>query len=38
MPRDYGKRLSAREIEDLLAYLSRQSIRPPEPLGTPETK
>ena len=38
MPRDFGKRLSQQEIDDLLAFLSRQSIRPPEPLATPETK
>ncbi len=30
MPKDFGKRLSAKEIDDLLAYLSRQSIRPVE--------
>jgi cytochrome c oxidase cbb3-type subunit 3 len=29
MPDDYSKRLSAVELQDLLAYLSRQSIRPP---------
>jgi len=38
MPRDYGTRLTPREIEDLLAYLSRQSIRPPEPKATTEKK
>jgi putative heme-binding domain-containing protein len=27
MPKDFGKRLSAREIDDLVAYLSRQSTR-----------
>ena len=31
MPRDYGKRLSSREMIDLLAYLSRQSMRSYEP-------
>ena len=30
MPKDFGKRLSAKEIDDLLAYLSQQSIRPVE--------
>jgi hypothetical protein len=30
MPKDYGKRLSAQELEDILAYLSRQSARPIE--------
>jgi hypothetical protein len=29
MPGDFGTRLSAQEIEDLLAYLARQSLRPP---------
>ena len=29
MPADFGTRLSAQELEDLLAYLSRQSLRPP---------
>jgi hypothetical protein len=29
MPGDYGKRLSPREIEDLLAYLARQNLRAP---------
>ena len=29
MPADFGTRLSAQEMEDLLAYLSRQSLRPP---------
>lgn len=28
MPADYSKRLSAQEIDDLLAYLSRRSVRP----------
>jgi cytochrome c oxidase cbb3-type subunit III len=31
MPGDYGKRLSKPELENLLAYLSRQSMRPPFP-------
>jgi cytochrome c oxidase cbb3-type subunit III len=30
MPKDYGKRLTAQELDDLLAYLSRQSARPIE--------
>jgi putative heme-binding domain-containing protein len=30
MPGDFGTRLSKQELEDLLAYLSRQSLRPPE--------
>jgi putative heme-binding domain-containing protein len=30
MPKDYGKRLTKQELEDLLAYLSRQSARPIE--------
>jgi len=30
MPDDYGSRLSAKEVEDVLAYLSRQSARPRE--------
>jgi cytochrome c oxidase cbb3-type subunit III len=32
MPRDYKQKLSAQEITDLIAYLSRQSIRPPDPV------
>jgi len=35
MPGDFGTRLSAEEMEDLLAYLSRQSLRPP---GTTSSK
>ena len=35
MPADYGTRLSTQEMEDLLAYLSRQSLRPP---GTSSSK
>jgi putative heme-binding domain-containing protein len=31
MPKDYGKRLSLQELDDVLAYLSRQSMRPAEP-------
>jgi cytochrome c oxidase cbb3-type subunit 3 len=30
MPKDYAKRLSSQELDDLLAYLSRQSARPIE--------
>lgn len=30
MPNDYKKRLSRDEIDNLVAYLSRQSVRPPE--------
>lgn len=30
MPKNYGKRLSKTEIDDLVSYLSRQSIRPVE--------
>ena len=35
MPGDFGTRLSKQELEDLLAYLSRQSLRPP---GTTSNK
>jgi putative heme-binding domain-containing protein len=28
MPDDYGRRLSAKELQDLFAYLSRQTVRP----------
>ncbi len=31
MPGDFGTRLSKQELEDLLAYLSRLSLRPPGP-------
>jgi cytochrome c oxidase cbb3-type subunit III len=31
MPRDFKQRLSAKELTDLLAFLSRQSVRPHEP-------
>jgi cytochrome c oxidase cbb3-type subunit 3 len=30
MPKDFGKRLSHQEIDNLVAYLSRQSMRPPD--------
>jgi cytochrome c oxidase cbb3-type subunit 3 len=33
MPEDYGKRLSSDEITNVLAYLSRQSVRPPGERG-----
>ena len=29
MPGDYGQRLSKQELQDLFAYLARQSVRPP---------
>ena len=31
MPKDYAKRLDSTEIENIVAYLSRQSLRPAEP-------
>jgi putative heme-binding domain-containing protein len=30
MPKDYGKRLGKQEVDNLVAFLSRQSMRPPE--------
>jgi hypothetical protein len=30
MPKDFNKRFSSGEIDNLVAYLSRQSVRPPE--------
>jgi cytochrome c oxidase cbb3-type subunit 3 len=36
MPDDYAKRLSPEEIQDLLAFLSRQSVRPPR-VSKPKT-
>ena len=33
MPDDYSQRLSAKELQDLLAYLARQSTRPVTALG-----
>jgi len=30
MPGDYGQRLSTQDLQDLLAFLARQSVRPPE--------
>ncbi len=31
MPEDYGQRFSKQEIDDVIAFLSRQAIRPPAP-------
>ena len=33
MPEDYGRRLTAEEIANVLAFLSRQSVRPPGERG-----
>ena len=33
MPDDYGRRLSKQELQDLIAYLARQAVRPPAPDG-----
>jgi putative heme-binding domain-containing protein len=33
MPKDFGKRLSSQEVDNVLAYLGRQSTRPVEPKG-----
>jgi putative heme-binding domain-containing protein len=33
MPEDFGKRLSASDIDNVLAFLSRQSVRPPGERG-----
>ena len=33
MPEDYGKRLASGEIDNVLAFLSRQSVRPPGERG-----
>jgi cytochrome c oxidase cbb3-type subunit 3 len=38
MPGDYGQRLSTQDLQDLLAYLARQSVRPPETAHGKETK
>jgi hypothetical protein len=38
MPGDYAKRLSAQELENLLAYLAQQSLRPPQPRAPREEK
>jgi putative heme-binding domain-containing protein len=35
MPTDYDKRLTPVEFTDLLAYVTRQSVKPPTPGGTP---
>ena len=34
MPKDYAKRLSGEEIDHVIAYLSRQTVRAVEPGGT----
>ncbi len=31
MPEDYGQRLSKQEVEDVIAFLARQTVRPPAP-------
>ena len=31
MPKDYGKKLSPKEVDDLVAYLSKQSLRAFDP-------
>jgi cytochrome c oxidase cbb3-type subunit III len=31
MPGDYGERLSKQEVDDVIAFLSRQAVRPPAP-------
>jgi cytochrome c oxidase cbb3-type subunit III len=31
MPEDYGQRFSKQEIDDLIAFLARQTVRPPAP-------
>ena len=33
MPDDYGRRFSRQELQDLYAFLARQSVRPPAPVG-----
>jgi hypothetical protein len=33
MPDDYGRRLSPQELQDLIAFLARQTVRPPAPAG-----
>jgi len=38
MPGDYAQRLSGQELENLLAYLSRQTLRPPQASATSEGK
>lgn len=38
MPRDLAKRLSRSEIDDLLSYLSRQTVRPPAGSASEEKK
>ena len=31
MPEDYGQRLSKQEVDDVIAFLARQAVRPPAP-------
>lgn len=38
MPDDYDRRLTSQEIEDLLAFLSRQALRPPKPPAALEAR
>jgi hypothetical protein len=38
MPGDYAKRLSAQEMENLLAYLAGQALRPPQTRAQREEK
>jgi hypothetical protein len=38
MPGDYAKRLSGEELQNLLAYLAQQSVRPPGTGKKQETK
>jgi putative heme-binding domain-containing protein len=38
MPGDYAKRLSAQELENLLAYLAQQTLRPVQPRAPREEK
>jgi cytochrome c oxidase cbb3-type subunit 3 len=38
MPGDFAKRLSSQEMQDLLAYLARQTVRAPEPVTADSTK
>jgi cytochrome c oxidase cbb3-type subunit 3 len=37
MPDDYGKRLSSQELENLFAFLARQTTRPPDAARQPQT-
>jgi cytochrome c oxidase cbb3-type subunit III len=38
MPGDYGKKLSNAEVENMVAFLSRQSVRDYKPAGTSEVR